>query len=157
MCDERRRDECPFCRFVQGIESRHNALADIVYADDELIAFVPPRTWPRNAGNVLIVPRTHGESLYSMPDDLLGRVIVVARQVAVAMKSAYACDGTSLRQHNESAGGQDVFHLHLHVLPRWEGNELYQRHDEFRYVPAEERQVYAARLQVATEARREDG
>ncbi len=71
MCDERRRgDECPFCRFVQGIESPHNPLADIVYADDELIAFVAPRTWPRNAGNVLIVPRTHVENLYAMPDDL---------------------------------------------------------------------------------------
>lgn len=156
MRDERRGDECPFCRFAQGLESAHNALADIVYADDELIAFVAPRTWPRNAGNVLIVPRMHVENLYAMPDDLLGRVIVVARQVAVAMKSAYACDGTSLRQHNEPAGGQDVFHFHLHVLPRWVGDELYQRHDEFRDVPVEERRVYAARLQVAIAAPRED-
>jgi histidine triad (HIT) family protein len=141
--------ECPFCRFAGGAESSNNALADIVYEEDAVLAFVAPKTWPGNAGNVLVVPRAHHENLYAMPDDLLGRVATVARMIAVAMKSAYACEGTSLRQHNEPAGYQDVWHYHLHVFPRWTDDGLYRRHDESRYVPAEERRAYAARLRAA--------
>ncbi len=143
--------QCPFCRFARGIASPHNALADIIYQDDEILAFVAPRTWPLNAGNVLVVPRAHHENLYDMPDELLARVAILARQVAVAMKRAYGCHGTSLRQHNEPAGNQDVWHYHVHVFPRWAGDDLYRRHDEHRYVPGDERQAYAARLRAVLE------
>jgi histidine triad (HIT) family protein len=128
-----------------------NAPEDIVYADDALLAFISPRTWPLNAGNVLIVPRAHYENLYDMPDDLLAHVMVIAKQIAIAMKVAYSCDGTSLRQHNEPAGNQDVWHFHLHVFPRWEGDRLYQRTDEAREVDAEERRMYAAQLREVLE------
>jgi histidine triad (HIT) family protein len=130
-----------------------NAPEDIVYEDDDLLAFISPRTWPHNAGNVLIVPRAHYENLYVMPDDLLAHVMAIAKQTALAMKAAYGCDGTSLRQHNEPAGNQDVWHFHLHVFPRWEGDRLYQRHDEAREVAAEERRTYAARLLQTLEHR----
>lgn len=126
-----------------------NAPEDIVHADDALLAFVSPRTWPHTAGNVLIVPRAHYENLYDMPDDLLAQVIVLAKRIAIAMKNAYGCEGTSLRQHNEPAGNQDVWHFHLHVFPRWEGDRLYQRTDETREVGAEERGRYAAQLRAA--------
>lgn len=126
-----------------------NAPEDIVYADDALFVFISPRTWPHNAGNVLIVPRAHYENLYVMPDDLLAHVMVIAKRLALAMKTAYGCHGTSLRQHNEPAGNQDVWHFHLHVFPRWEGDQLYQRSDEARDVDAGDRQMYAARLRQA--------
>lgn len=139
---------CPFCRFARGEVMPRNAPEDIVYADDALLAFISPRTWPQNAGNVLIVPRAHYENLYDMPDELLASVIVMAKRIAIAMKTAYGCDGTSLRQHNEPGGNQDVWHFHLHVFPRWEGDRLYQRTDESREVGAEERQMFAARLRA---------
>jgi histidine triad (HIT) family protein len=138
--------DCPFCRFARGVESPSNALADIVYDDGEVFAFVSPLTWPANAGNALVVPRAHFEHLYALPDDLAARVAVVAKRIAVAMLPAYGCEGTSTRQHNEPAGGQDVFHYHLHVLPRWQGDRLYVRHAEARFVPAEKRRGYTARL-----------
>ena len=128
-----------------------NAPEDLVYADDVLLAFVSPRTWPENAGNVLIVPRAHYENLYLMPDDLLARVMVIAKRLGIAMKTAYGCEGTSLRQYNEPAGNQDVWHFHLHVFPRRDGDRLYQRHEDAREVDAEERQIYAARLRAALE------
>ena len=139
---------CPFCRFARGEATPRNAPEDIVCADDALIAFISPRTWPHNAGNVLIVPRAHVENLYDTPEDLLGRVIVTAKRIAIAMKTAYGCDGTSLRQHNEPAGDQDVWHFHLHVFPRWAGDQLYQRTDDAREVGAEERRMYAERLRA---------
>lgn len=140
---------CPFCRFARSEVMRHNVPEDIVYADDALLAFISPRTWSRNAGNALIVPRAHYENLYAMPDDLLASTIILAKRIAIAMKTAYSCEGTSLRQHNEPGSNQNVWHFHLHVFPRWKGDRLYQQHDEPRKVNAEERQVYAARLRDA--------
>lgn len=128
-----------------------NAPEDIVYADDALLAFISPRTWPHNAGNVMIGPRAHYENLYAMPDDLLASVIIIAKRIAIAMKAAYGCDGTSLRQHNEPGGGQNAWHFHLHVFPRWEGDQLYQLHSDAQEVSAEERRMYAARLRAAME------
>lgn len=76
-----------------------NAPEDIIYVDDALLAFISLGTWSHNAGNVKIVPRAHYGNLYVMPDDLLAHVVVVAKRVAIAMKVAYGCDGTSLRRH----------------------------------------------------------
>jgi histidine triad (HIT) family protein len=77
---------------------------------------------------------------------------MVGKQIAIAMKAAYDCDGTSLRQHNEPAGGQDVFHFHLHVFPRWVGDRLYQNTDAHRLATSGERRPYAERLRTALEA-----
>ncbi len=62
------------------------------------------------------------------------------------MRAAYPCEGTSIRQHNEPAGGQDVWHLHVHVFPRYAGDRLYARHDEARFAPAGGAAPYAERL-----------
>jgi histidine triad (HIT) family protein len=62
------------------------------------------------------------------------------------MRIAYACDGISLRQHNEPAGDQDVWHLHVHVFPRHQGDHLYERHRDARWVAVHERAPYAEAL-----------
>ena len=70
----------------------------------------------------------------------------LVQRVAVAMRAAYACDGISVRQHNEPAGGQDVWHLHVHVFPRYDGDRLYERNLEARWVATDERAGYARAL-----------
>ena len=65
-----------------------------------------------------------------------------------AMKETYGCDGTSLRQHNEPAGNQVIFHFHLHVFPRWEGDNLYANHENNRSVSVDERAPYAEKLRA---------
>lgn len=82
-----------------------------------------------------------------MPDDLLGKVAPLSKQIALAMKRAYECDGTSVRQHNEPAGGQDVWHYHLHVFPRYTGDALYR--SSATLTTPEQRQPYAERLRTA--------
>lgn len=57
-------------------------------------------------------------------------------------------DGTSTRQHNEPAGYQDVWHLHVHVFPRYDGDRLYERHEEKRWASPAERAPYAAKLRA---------
>ena len=90
------------------------------------MAFICSQQWPNNKGHVLIIPRKHYENIYSLPDSLAGEINVMARKIAIAMKYAYHCDGSSTRQHNEEHGDQEVWHYHLHVFPRYRGDRLYE-------------------------------
>lgn len=75
-------------------------------------------------GHVIIVPNKHYENIYKMPDDVGGRIFEVAKKISIAMKKAYICDGITLRQNNEPASGQHAFHYHLHIFPRYDGDNF---------------------------------
>jgi histidine triad (HIT) family protein len=137
---------CVFCRFLAGEETEWNRADDVVLRGERVTAFVSPRMWRGNEGNVIVVPNEHVADLESAPDDLLGELYVAVRRVATAMRSAYGCAGTSTRQHNGTAAGQEIDHLHVHVFPRHAGDRLYERTEEHRFASAEERRVYAKRL-----------
>jgi histidine triad (HIT) family protein len=141
--------DCPFCRIQQGVHNEHNQPADVVAVTDLAFARISPRWWPDNPGAVLVIPRAHHENLYDLPHDVGHAVWDLTQQVAVAMRSSYDCAGISTRQHNEPAGNQDVWHLHVHVFPRHDGDRLYQRHDEKRWASPEEREPWAERLAAA--------
>jgi histidine triad (HIT) family protein len=100
------------------------------------------------AGHVLVIPNEHYENIYDIPQDLLVEVYKVVQKVAIAIRSTYDCEGTSTRQHNEPAGGQDVWHLHVHVFPRHENDQLYQNDDQNNFVDAAARAPYARKLQA---------
>lgn len=141
--------DCPFCRIAQGEEDGGpwTKRSDVIYGDVDLTAFLSPHFWQRNPGHVLIIPRRHYENLYGMPDDLLGKVAVLSKRIALAMKRTYGCDGTSVRQHNEPAGNQDVWHYHLHVFPRYAGDDLYR--SSATLTNPEQRRPYADGLRSA--------
>lgn len=141
--------DCPFCRLQMGLTNDHNQPADVVAVTEHAFARVSPKWWPDNPGAVLVVPRAHHENLYALPVEVGHAVWELTQQVAVAMRTVYACAGVSTRQHNEPAGDQDVWHLHVHVLPRHDGDRLYERHREARWVPPEERRPWADRLAAA--------
>lgn len=140
---------CPFCRMAQGVFDAYvrSAPEDIVYCDDRVMAFIAAKQWPNNHGHVLVVPTGHYENLYDLPDEPGLAIHRLARRVALAMKSPYGCEGVSTRQHNEPAGYQDVWHYHLHVFPRYTGDQLYETYGE--WMPAKERAAYAERLRTA--------
>jgi histidine triad (HIT) family protein len=138
--------KCFFCRFLGGEESEHNCLEDVVLRTPHTTAFISPRAWPANAGNVIVVPNEHVRDLESADDELIAELFVAAKRIAVAMRAAYGCPATSVRQHNGAAAGQEVDHLHVHVLPRYDGDRLYERTGEHRFAPPEERAGYASRL-----------
>ncbi len=137
---------CPFCVVVAGGQTQRNRQDDVVYRDDIVTAFVSPKWWEQNPGHVLVVPNEHVENVYEISESVLGRVYSVARIVAVALCDAYACEGTSMRQHNEPAGNQDVWHFHVHVFPRYVGDDLYRNTDRAVWVEADLRAEYASRL-----------
>lgn len=139
---------CPFCRVVAGedVRDHYTKQTDIVFRDGNVTAFISSAWWPRNAGHVLVVPNEHYENIYDIPDSILGAVQIVGKLVAMAMRATYECDGTSFRQHNEPAGYQEVWHYHLHVFPRYHGDDLYILNGERRDTTPSERAQYAARL-----------
>ncbi len=93
-----------------------------------------------------MLPRAHHENLYDLPTEVGHAVSDLVQQVAAAMRSTYDCEGVSTRQHNEPAGGQDVWHLHVHVFPRHEGDRLYQRYETAGEALPSERAPYAELL-----------
>jgi histidine triad (HIT) family protein len=140
---------CPFCRIVN--ESVNGTNPDIVYMDDKVTAFMSLLDAPNNPGHVLVIPNMHYENIYDLPVSLAASIHACCRAVAFAMKAAYHCDGISLRQHNEPAGGQDVWHYHMHIYPRYEGDDFI-RAEKIVTAP-EKRAGYAARLKAHVEKR----
>jgi histidine triad (HIT) family protein len=140
--------QCPFCMLQQGVFDERNQPTDVVGVTGLAYARIAPKWWLANPGALLVIPRRHHENLYDLPDDVGHEIWDLTRRVAVAMKKVYQCDGVSTRQHNEPAGDQDVWHLHVHVFPRYQGDQLYLRHMDAAYTPAVDRAPYALRLQA---------
>ena len=139
--------DCPFCRIVAHDSTGvYTQPQDIILQNEAVTAFVASHWWPRNKGHVLIVPNEHIENLYDLPFDTGAHILAAALQIALAFKATYGCDGVSTRQHNEPAGNQEAFHYHLHVFPRYVGDELYiSTYDRYLTTP-EERLPYAEKL-----------
>jgi histidine triad (HIT) family protein len=137
---------CPYCLFVEGKESRQIPLqqTDIVFRTANLTAFIATRKWINNQGHVLIIPNEHFENIFDLPPALSEPLHTLTRNIALAMKTEYRCDGITIRQHNEPAGDQHIWHYHLHVIPRYKDDDFHNS----RRVPfeASERAEYAQRL-----------
>ncbi|MFE6994758.1 HIT family protein [Microbacterium sp. NPDC057659] len=137
---------CPFCGIQRGLFNDRNLPSDIIAVTERAFARIAPKWWPGNPGAVLVIPRAHVENLYDLSPADGQAVWELTQQIAVGIRSSYGCEGTSIRQHNEPAGGQDVWHLHVHVFPRHTDDRLYQRQEEARWVSSEERAPFAQRL-----------
>ncbi|MCL4163070.1 UNVERIFIED_CONTAM: hypothetical protein GTU68_015513 [Idotea baltica] len=79
---------------------------------------------PRGAGHALVLPKTASRNLLDIDVADLAAVMATVQKVAIAQKKAFSADGITLQQFSESAGGQVVFHTHVHVIPRFEGIAL---------------------------------
>jgi histidine triad (HIT) family protein len=101
---------------------RKQAPASIIYQDEAVMAFLDIR--PLNEGHTLVIPKKHYVDIFDIPEDQLSKVHTVAKQVSIAVKKATNADGISVIQQNGKPAGQDIFHLHVHVVPRFEGQKL---------------------------------
>src|SRR5215475_7353253 len=93
-----------------------------VYEDDKVLAFLD--IMPRAPGHTLVLPKSPARNLLDVPPDDLAAVAKTAQRIANAAMQVFAADGITVQQFNESAGGQVVFHLHVHVIPRQDGVAL---------------------------------
>ncbi len=119
-----------------------------VYEDHDALAFMD--VMPRAEGHTLVIPKVAARNLLDVPEDALARLMPAVKRLAIAVKRGMAADGVTLQQFNEAAGGQMVFHLHFHILPRWEGVAL--RPPGGQFVPAPELEPHAAKIRAALSA-----
>lgn len=110
-------ESCIFCKIVSK-----QAPASIVYEDETVMVFLDIR--PLNIGHTLVIPKAHYVDIFDIPETLLSQVHRVTKQVSFAVKKATNADGISIIQQTGKAAGQDIFHLHVHVVPRFEGQKL---------------------------------
>ncbi len=93
--------------------------AQKVYEDAHTLAFLDIS--PRAPGHTLIIPKNPARNLLDIASADLGHVMITAQKIAKAVMQAFNADGVTMQQFNETAGGQVVFHLHVHIIPRHEG------------------------------------
>jgi histidine triad (HIT) family protein len=93
-----------------------------VYEDDGVIAFMD--VMPQAEGHTLVVPKAASRNLLDADPAMLGPLMAVVQKIARAVKQAFKADGVTVVQFNEPAAGQTVFHLHFHVIPRFDGVPL---------------------------------
>jgi histidine triad (HIT) family protein len=96
-----------------------------VYEDEDTYAFMD--VMPESDGHCLVIPKTGSRNLLDAAPMTLGSLIVVTQKIAIAVQKAMNADGIIIRQFNEEPAGQTVFHLHFHIIPRYEGVPL-KRH-----------------------------
>ena len=109
-------DDCVFCRIARG-----ELEASRVVESDALLAIMD--TDPVTPGHVLVMPKAHLPALSDLPDEVANEMFAVARRVAAALRRApLRCEGVNLFYADGEAALQEVFHAHLHVVPRYPGD-----------------------------------
>ncbi|MEJ2374496.1 MAG: HIT family protein [Pseudolabrys sp.] len=103
-----------FAKIMRGEMPCHK-----VYEDDKAFAFLD--IMPRAPGHTLVLPKAPARNLLDVAPDDLAHVAKVTQKIAQAAVKAFAADGVTVQQFNEGAGGQVVFHLHVHIIPRKQG------------------------------------
>jgi diadenosine tetraphosphate (Ap4A) HIT family hydrolase len=121
---------CPFCSHAVGGFTREL----IIYEDDAVLVVPCKGQKHGNRGHCIVATRAHIRDIYELPHTLAGAILRTVSVAAGASKRAFSADGVSVRQNNEAASGQDVFHLHFHIVPRYLGDDfdtaIYETVDE---------------------------
>jgi len=106
-----------FAKIIRGEMPSHK-----IYEDEDVFSFMD--IFPQARGHTLVIPKLEAENLFDMPDDGLATLIQKTRKVALAVREVLKPDGVVITQFNGAAAGQTVYHIHFHILPRWEGETL---------------------------------
>ena len=137
--------DCTFCKIV-----RREAPASIVHEDASTLAFMDIQ--PMNPGHVLVIPKAHAGFVEELPPGAVGPILEAAREVSRALRtSGIRCEAVSFYLANGKEAGQEVFHVHLHLIPRWHGDGLglRVRPDYSRLADRKELDTAAAKIRAA--------
>jgi histidine triad (HIT) family protein len=110
-------EDCIFCKVLAG-----EIPSEPVYEDEHAMAVMDINPWTR--GHVVVFPRKHAANLFEIEDEELERVIVAVKRVAAKVRDGLDPDGVNLLQSNGRAAWQTIFHLHFHVIPRYDDDPL---------------------------------
>ena len=109
--------DCIFCKIANGEFDSFT-----VYEDNDFRGIMDIS--PASKGHVIILPKKHAADIYELEEEIASKIYVVAKKIAVAVKEVTGCDGVNVLQNNGEAAGQTVFHLHMHVIPRWNNDSI---------------------------------
>jgi len=110
-------ETCTFCKLAKKEET-----TNLIYEDDSIMAFLDVN--PINEGHTLVIPKKHFVTISDIPEEEVAYLFKIVRRVAIAVKKGVNADGIVITQRNGKAAGQRVPHLHVHVIPRYEGQTL---------------------------------
>ena len=108
---------CIFCKIIAG-----DIPSKTVYEDDDFKAILDVS--PAAKGHVIILPKNHAKDVLALSDDDASKIFAVAKKIAKVQMEAFGCDGVNILQNNGEAAGQTVFHLHVHVIPRFKDDTV---------------------------------
>ena len=110
-------ENCIFCKIAAG-----DIPSATIYEDDDFRVILDIE--PASKGHALILPKEHYANLYELPDELAAKALVVAKKVISKMTDIVGCDGYNVLQNNGETAGQTVFHFHMHLIPRYEKDDV---------------------------------
>jgi histidine triad (HIT) family protein len=137
--------DCIFCKIL-----RREVPASLVREDSWTLAFMDTR--PMNPGHVLVIPKAHFANVEDLPPEAVGPILEAAKEISRAMRaSGIRCEAVSFYLANGEAAGQEVFHVHLHLIPRWRGDGfgLRVRADYGRIADRAELDGFALKIRTA--------
>lgn len=111
------KQNCLFCNVAGG-----NMESSTIFENSEFRVVLDP--FPASKGHTLIIPKEHIENIYELDTESASRLFALATHVAKVLKNIYNCDGLNIIQNNGEAGGQTVFHFHLHLVPRYKDDNV---------------------------------
>jgi len=108
--------ECIFCTIIRGKKP-----VTKLFENEDIIAFMDNK--PITKGHVLLIPKRHTELLTELDDNIAGQMMIAAKKVGMALKkSKLNCRGINYILSDGAEAGQDIFHVHMHVIPRYRGD-----------------------------------
>ncbi len=108
-------DNCIFCKLANGVFPTNS-----IYEDEDFNVILD--LGPATKGHALILPKEHYNNLYELPDETAAKVMKLAKRMAIHMTDRLGADGFNLLQNNNEVAGQTVYHFHMHLIPRYEGD-----------------------------------
>lgn len=110
-------ENCIFCKIAAG-----EIPSATLYEDEDFRVILDLS--PASKGHALILPKEHYRNLFDLDDALAAKVLALAKKMTVKLKDVLGCDGYNIVQNNEEAAGQTVFHFHMHLIPRYQGDKV---------------------------------
>ena len=110
-------NDCIFCKIAKG-----EIPSATVYEDDDFRVIMDIS--PASEGHMIILPKEHAANVYELSDETASKIYVLAKKLATALKDELDCDGINILQNNGEAAGQTVFHLHMHIIPRYYSDDI---------------------------------
>ena len=127
-------NNCIFCKLANG-----DIPTNSIYEDGDFNVILDAS--PATKGHALILPKNHFANLLEADDDVLAKALPLAKKIGNKMMKELGCDGINIIQNNGEAAGQTVHHLHIHVIPRWDGDDAFKEWNHQSFSDAETAEV----------------